>query len=312
MTSLVLSLRAIPKLLFKEYDLIVVGFFGQLLMIPLGIITRKKILFDAFISTYDTLIEDRRVGNRKSLLALFSRSLDRTSCNFADHILLDTKLHADYFADTFEIDREKFSVIPVGVNEDIFFPRVMKKRNEQTCVLFYCSFLPLHGVDVVIQAAEVLRDSPITFKLVGGGPTLPAIREMVKERDLPNILFLNEMPIEMIAEEICESDICLGGHFGLSAKANRVVPGKIYQMLAMERPIVAASTSANLQLLQDGKTAILCPPGDFQSIAHAILSLHENESLRKSIAKAGRELYEEQCSEKIISTQLYAIISEML
>jgi len=87
---------------------------------------------------------------------------------------------------------------------------------------------------------------PVEFRLIGSGQTFKETKKLSKQLGLRNIEFLPPIPIEELPYEISAADICLGGHFGLTEKAARVVPGKIYQILAMEKPIIAALLSAPL------------------------------------------------------------------
>ena len=84
----------------KNYDAIIVGSIGHFEVFwakLLNIFKRKPIVFDAFISLYDTIVNDRKLINPRSLLAKFLHWLDRYSCKLADIILLDTNANIDYF-----------------------------------------------------------------------------------------------------------------------------------------------------------------------------------------------------------------------
>ncbi len=63
--------------------------------------------------------------------------------------------------------------------------------------------------------------------------------------------------------------ICLGV-FGESAKAARVVPNKVWQAMAVGRPVVTADTPAVREVLEDGRTALLVPAGDPDALAAAL------------------------------------------
>ena len=77
-----------------DYDICLVGFYGQPLAIALSLIQRRPILLDAFVSTYDTLCEDRRWIRPGSLLCRLAHWLDRKSCLVAASVLTDTETHA--------------------------------------------------------------------------------------------------------------------------------------------------------------------------------------------------------------------------
>ncbi len=312
--SLILMLRSLPLLVLGRYDLVFVGFFGHILMLPVGVIARKPILFDAFVSTLDTLSGDRKTFSPQSVGGKTAYWLDRKACQLADHVLLDTPHHTQYFNHAFQVPIEKLSALPVGCNEDLFHPQsgFMRSPDPVTRVLYYSSYMPLHGVENVIWAAGQLQSEPIRFRLIGDGPTYPQVHRLAEELRLENIEFHPSIPLAQLPGEIAMADINLGGHFGLSEKAGRVVPGKVYQVLAMSRPLIATTTPANRDLLRHAQSAYLCPPGDPQALARAILTLHGDPTLRNQLAQGGYALYQAECSEAVITERLRSLVDRLV
>jgi glycosyltransferase involved in cell wall biosynthesis len=309
--SLRLSLRAWRYLRWAKFDIIFVGFYGHLLMLPVGLVTRRPGLFDAFVSTYDTLCFDRRLFPPCSVPGRLAFWLDQRSCRLARRVLVDTPLQVDYFVQTFGLPCGRVSWLPVGCNEEIFAPQPPPPRTGITRVLYYSSYQPLHGVEIVIGAAALLGSESIHFKLIGTGQEYAQARRLAEQLALQNVSFVPFVPLKDLAAEIASADICLGGPFGPSGKASRVIPGKIYQILAMARPLVAADTPANRELLVDGESAYLCVPHSAEALAKAVLKLHQDVALAGRLALAGRELYLNQCSESIITERLQHLLVEM-
>ncbi len=307
--SVIAIAHALPKL-SSNYDVIYIGFYGYIILQVLSRLTRKPILFDAFVSNYDTLCFDRQRIAPDSLAGRLAFALDQWSVRRATHILLDTALHIEYFVETFGISADKFTPIPVGSREDVFFPRPLPAPVKSITVLYYCTFLPLHGVEIVIEAARRLQDESIHIRLIGDGPT----RSMCeKQADaLSNLSFEPPVPPEQLGAIIEQADITLGGHFGNTEKAQRVVPGKIYQLLASGRPIIATDTAANRASLQHGKTAWLIPNSDPHALAVAIRQLANDPALRQQLGQAAAALYIEQFSEASITARLQTVVTQLI
>ena len=87
----------------KNCDLIVVGFYGQLLMPFVRLLTKKPILYDLYISTFDTMVHDRSAATSKSLKARIYKFADRLSMRMADRIILETRDHIQDYAEKFNI-----------------------------------------------------------------------------------------------------------------------------------------------------------------------------------------------------------------
>ena len=314
-SSLVQSANALPRLLFGSYDLLVVGFYGHLITLLLAWAARvrgSKVLFDVFISTADTLIGDRGTAKSASLAGRLARWLDQTSCNQADHVLLDTQAHIEYFVTQFRLPASKFTAIPVGCTEAVFYPRSAQSPSSNTSVLSYSSYMPIHGIEVILGAASRLQEQPIHFLLIGSGQLYKTVRDRADQLNLSNVQFMEPQPLEQIAEAISQADILLAGHFGLSAKAQRVIPGKLYQMLAMQRAVIAGDNPANRALLQEGRSARLVAHGDHAALAAAILNLHHDRDRRLSIAQAGRQVFLANASENIIGRQIQGIVNTLV
>lgn len=311
-----MSARLLPKLVqhlsAHRYDLVMVGFYGYLLAPVVRALARAPLLFDAFVSNYDTLCFDRRVVAPGSLSAQAIFQFDKRICHTAHHLLLDTPQHAAYFIETFGLDARRISWIPVGCNEEIFYRRPASPHDDQTNVLHYSTFLPLHGVDAILRAAAHLHAAPIHFRLIGDGPLRAAMETLAAELQLTNVEFLPPVPLATLAEEIASAHICLGGHFGGSGKSQRVVPGKIYQMMASQRAIIAADSPANRALLTHEVSALLTPAGDPEQLAAAILRLHEKPALRTALAASAYHTFKTECSETEIGARLASIIATLL
>jgi glycosyltransferase involved in cell wall biosynthesis len=155
----------------------------------------------------------------------------------------------------------------------------------------------------------LLRDQPIHFKLIGNGQAYPAVRKLANDLALKNIDFVPPISIEKLAAEIAGADICLGGHFGTSEKAMRVVPGKVYQILAASRSLIAGDTPANRALLTPGEEALFVRPDDPSGLAATILQLHRELEYRESLAQRGRARYEQECSEAVITASLQKLLA---
>ena len=310
--SLWVSLAALPYVIRYHYDLVVVGFWGHLLMLPAGVFKRQPVLFDAFVSTYDTLIEDRKRYAPKSLPGRLALSLDKISCHLADHVLLDTQAQVDYFAAQFGIEPSKMDRVWVGSDEAIFYPRQV--QTEPAEVLFVGSFVPLQGVDVILQAAKLLdRTNPeVKIRFIGRGMLYPQAVNFAKQNQLTNLLFDAPVPLSALPDQILRATICLGGHFGSSAKAARVIAGKTFHSLAMGKPTIVGDNPANHELLTHDRDAWFCPMADPEALAESIRILISDSERRQRIGAAARQTFLANASLAEISKRIDKIVGELL
>ena len=292
----------------KKSDLILVGFLGHFLMPIVRLFTRKKIIFDAFVSVYQTMVFDRQVFRSRGILAYWARMIDRTACHFAGKVLLDTNQHIDYYVREYGFSESKFLKFPASADDTVFYPRTGISEKD-FLVHFHGEFQRLHGTDYIIEAASLLPD--IKFRMVGKGKKFKTIRDRAITEGLTNVEFHPAVSYEKLAELMSEASICLG-IFGKTKKAGMVIPHKVYEALAMGKPIITADTPAARELLDNGKTAVLCPPGNSKALAAAIQQLREDESLRRALGSSGRTIFKEKCLPRILGKQLTSWMIEVL
>lgn len=291
----------------RKSDIIFVGFLGQPFVPFVKLFSRKKILFDAFISVYQTLAFDRKSIHPKSLLSHLARFLDRFSCKLSDGIILDTQEHINYFVKEYGLDKNKFSRIFVGADDSVVYPR-KKTKNPQFLVHFHGEFQELHGAPTIVEAARLLPQ--IKFQMIGKGKMLKCCVERSQECGLTNIDFIPPVSFEQLAERMARAHICLG-IFGKTQKAKMVIPCKAYESLAMGKPLITSDTPAAREILTHQENAILCQPADPKKLAESIMLLYENEQLRKKIAQNGFMTFKEKCAPVVLGKEIQKITNSM-
>jgi len=319
-----------------DYDAMIVGYAGHVdifLAKILNLFRRKPVIFDAFLSVYDTAVMDRKIVLQNSLKAKLLRLVDKWSCNIADSVLLDTKAHIDYFVREFHLPASKFYAIPVGSSlttadsaadsgDTILnsLPTSPSQRIKYGVpgtsgalnILYFGSYIPLHGVDVILRAAEILQgEKDIVFTLIGKGQLLPEMKQLASKLGLRNVNFIDRFVEEgELSGYIQRSDICLG-IFGKTDKAMRVIPCKVYNCLAMGKPLITAMTPATEGVLTNMDNAMLCNAGDPESLSEAILSLKKDEALREKIAIRGQKYFAENFSADAIGKRIVEIVEKV-
>lgn len=275
----------------------------------------RKVLFDVFISDFDTLVLDRKQIKPNSLRAKFYWWLDRFCCRRATHNALDTADHVEYFVDEFGLTQETFSVIPVGADDELFAPRA-RARNTSLAgvqrpflVHFHGTYIPLQGAEYIVQAAKLLDGAPIRFRMIGRGQDYGKVRALAQRLNLSTVEFVDLLPLEQLPAAIAEADVCLGA-FGVSGKANRVITNKCFEALAMGKPLITARTGVAERMLGSG--AMLVEPGNPKELANAIRTLQRNAALCEDLARRGLQLFRERYTIDRIGDQLLAVLAPLL
>jgi glycosyltransferase involved in cell wall biosynthesis len=283
-----------------ELDAVYVPFLGHYLM-PLAwwLAKRRKVpvVLDAFLSLYDTEVQDRRRVGKYSPKALVLWLTDWLACSLATVVLVDTEEHKEYFVRTFGIRPEKILALPIGSRTDIFKPAEKpRQRSDGTFhVHFHGTYIPLQGIDTILHAAELVQrvDTSVRFHMIGKGQTFAESKALAERLQLENTEFIGAMPMEELRERIVTADVSLG-IFGKSEKADRVIPNKAYEVLACGAALITGETTAARRVLKNEENALLVTPHDSQALAEGILRLKKESALKERIAAGGLRLSQER------------------
>lgn len=315
-----LFFRNFKNLLHLNYDLILFhseAFIQFPLVKILAIIKRVPLVHDIFISKLQTIYYDRKQFDKrkipKFLLKIILFTMDLVECKFSDYLLLDTYSHIKFFHDKYNIPIKKFRKVLVGTMDDMFYPLAKIKRKDKKFIVgFFGTFIPLQGVKYIIKAAKILeKDKQIIFHLIGDGQTYEENRKLANELEIKNIIFFGYIPMEKLPEMISVFNIELG-IFGDTAKALQIIPTKVFDGMAMKKPMITLESPAIKELFNNNDNIILCEHANPESLAEAILKLKNNEHLRERISENAYILFKKYCSIDAVGKKLKQIFNEIL
>jgi len=288
-------------------DIYILGFRGHEFFWPLRLLIRKThLVFDAFMSPYAALYEENKAGFVGRLIAPLIYRLERRMLQQADLVLTDTHLQVQYFVDTFALSHAKVCSLPVGAIETEDDTKTIPLPDAGPFrVLFYGSFLPLHGVDVILEAASRLSNLPVFFDFIGGNLKHGRwLRDQCERMNIVRYTHRAWVPFEeLISNEIPRTNLCLGGPFGGTPQARRVVTGKTSQCLALAKATVIGRIDEQDGFVDRGN-CLLVDQDDAVALAEAIRWAYENRSQLDTIGACGRALYRERLSIDVIAERL--------
>jgi len=275
-------------------------------------ITDKFLVFDPLISRYLSKVFDYKTVWKYSPRALKNFLKDLRAFNKSDLILADTIAHKNYYVKKFGIDPEKIAIVRVGVHTGDFYPKVVERKlNQKIIIGFYGSFIPLHGIEIIIAAAKLLeKRNDLEFVIYGDGPGFSKIRDLTIKLELINTTLKGWVDYSALNDAINTMDICLG-IFGESLKAELVIPNKIYHYAACQKPIITADTIGIKEIFEDGSNIILTK-NDASSLSKYIESLADNPVLRSKIAKNAFELVSKQYNERMIASAFLQVVQKII
>ena len=260
---------------------------------------RDRIVNDFFISNYDTYVYDRQKITKANPRAWWKYFQDWVNFRCSRYLLSDTQAHFDYWQSLFGAFGGKHFVLPVFADTTLYYPEEKTRPPERPLrILFYGSFIPLHGIDVILQAFARMEAAGTAFEaeVIGTGQIYPQMRQLYDRLELQKVrmngTFVNEAEL---ADTIRTYDVVLGV-FGSSRKARSVVPNKVYQGLACAKTVVTMRSSAIDEFFSP-EDLIQCDNTP-EALAAALSALADEPVAAERYAHTGHERFNTLYAEK--------------
>lgn len=293
-------------------EVYLLGFRGQELYWPLRrLVGRKPIIIDAMMSPSLALAEENQYSFVGKLASFVLRPVEKGILRDATLVLTDTEEHVRAFREKYQLAPDKLQAIPIGAVEAA--PQAVNPGSQERLrVLFYGSFLPLHGFDIILAACANLGDLPLDLDFIG---TNAQIEKLLK-RELGQASRLRYRARrwvkfeDILQTELPNTDLCLGGPFGNTPQARRVITGKTFQALAQAVPVLLGQ-GAGETLFQHQHNVLSVPQGQPEALKETIHWAWKNRSLLPGIGIQGRKIYYEYFSIQVIMKKLEKILENL-
>jgi glycosyltransferase involved in cell wall biosynthesis len=125
-------------------------------------------------------------------------------------------------------------------------------------------------LETLIDAARLVASDDVQVVVVGHGPERDQL--MARAADVPNVTFVGPIPKRDVAATIELFDACYVGYRRSSLYRFGVSPNKLYEYMAVGRPVLFAADAAN-QPVQEADCGRTIAPEDPEALAEAIRSL---------------------------------------
>ncbi len=146
------------------------------------------------------------------------------------------------------------------------------------------------GLPTVIRSLCLLKDQGIDFKftLIGDGEDRDTILALIVELGLAhNCRWLGTMPHDQVIKKFKASDLFVLGCEIAPNKDRDGIPNVLVESLAMGVPVVATTTSAIPELIENESSGLLIEPTNPDQMATAIKRLLTDNDLRERVRNRG-------------------------
>lgn len=217
----------------------------------------------------------------------------------ADAILCPSQNLKDQILELFDIPADKVFPAPNGVDNDMFYPEIKGDRIKKQYNLdgdfvfgFTGTFGDWHGVDVMAESVKyVVKEIPnAKFLFVGDGILRPKLDNILKKDNVEKYSIITGfVPYSEIPEYLSACDVLLTPCVNNENLPFFNSPVKLFEYMAMEKPIVATEVGQQTDIFQDGYNALTCEERQPKQLAEKMIELYKNRELRRKISEGARK-----------------------
>jgi len=271
----------------RHFDSVVVGYPGHF-DVPQarGVAGGKPLVFVPRVSLAHELVERRRRFRPRSMTARVLQATDVRALKLADAVVADSDASAAYLAEVGSVPRERIVTIFAGAEERVFC--------EQWSPVYPFGALHVAGdatsLENVLATARLVPELPVRIagSEIAGAP--------------PNVEW-TPAPYDDLGLAYAHAGVALA-----TVDESIALPDAVFHALATGTPLVTADTAAARELLVDGQSALLVPPGDADAAAAALRRVAGDDELRVRLSLTGRRVYEDRASERVLGAHWRALL----
>ena len=243
--------------------------------------------------------------------------LERWLYRSAAGIVVNTRAFIDHIAET-GYPREQIELVYNGIDTRKFRPRPPSESlrslhglTGRTSVAYIGTLGLAHGLESVLDAARLLKDRPeIIFLLIGDGAERGKLEAQLEARGITNVRILGLQPRETMPDWIASIDILLVCLRDLPV-FETVIPSKIFEFLAQERPVIVAARGEIRQMTEAAEAGWVVDPENPELLAGAIERVIEQPEEAARRSQAGRAWVETEFVRDALARKMLAFMEEV-
>ncbi len=290
-----------------DYDIMLIGYPGQFDTYVAKIFTwaaKKPMALDILMSLH-LIAEERGLTKKSPFTGQLIFWLEKGGLKLPDLLIAENAEYEEYYCNKYKLSRTRFKRVSHGADDQVFFPRPhLHPPKDCFRVLYHGTFVPSHGLETIIQAAEHLQSHPeIQFDFYGVGQEQPKIKLLAKKLNLNNVTFHSWVEMEDLLNAMAQSHVLLGV-FGTTKQSYCTIQNKVWEGLALCRPVITGDAKTIRDALTHKEHIYLIERENPKALADAIRALQADTELCDHIATHGYRQFKNNHSVAAIGKQL--------
>jgi glycosyltransferase involved in cell wall biosynthesis len=267
------------------------------------------------VETNGLLFEETSKDRNTVALTSLERRLELWVYRQADVVVAVTETLKDLLS-SHGVPREKVVVLPNGVDVRRFEPSVPPKRMwAGPTVGFVGTLYSWQGLDLLLRGVHALLEEGVELwvTVVGDGPLRGEWEGLARTLGLQDrVAFVGRVPWEEVPSYIAGFDLGYSGQVPLAVGVMYHSPLKIYEYLAMAKPVVASLFEEAKRVVVEGETGFLFDGGSLESLKSALRRAYAARKGWAAMGQKGRQVVLASCSWEARVRDLSARVKEIL
>ncbi|MGH2536594.1 MAG: glycosyltransferase [Candidatus Promineifilaceae bacterium] len=273
-----------------DYDVMLAGYPGQFDVYLARLLTwkrRRPLALDVLMSLH-LIAEERGLTRESPLSGRLLFWLEKFGLRLPDLLLADTHEYRDYYCRKYGLPADRFALVPLGLDERRFYPRPdIQPPDTPFRVAYAGTYLPLHGLETMVRAAALLAEqADVQFDFFGDGQERAPAEALAAELGLRQVRFNSWLEPDKVPAALASAHVCLGV-FGATQQARFTVQNKIWEAMAMARPVITGDSPTVRRDLAHLQHVYLVEREDPQALAAGICALKDDPGLRLRLGAGG-------------------------
>lgn len=211
------------------------------------------------------------------------------------------------------IEKERIVWIPNGVDLSLFPPSEIPVREPPLpfTLMYFGAHGQANGLENVLEAMKRVQDKGIRLRMIGDGPSKPALMAQARDLGLSNVSFESPVPKSQIPTLAAEADAFVFNLIDAPVFRYGISSNKLFDFMASERPVVFSCDSIN-NPVADAQAGLTVRAGRPDELADAIVRISAmsiNE--RRQMGRAGRMYVEQNHGFQQLSARLASMLDEV-
>lgn len=228
----------------------------------------------------------------------------REMVRHADFVITNTRYNRPFIEALGRNGGPRIHTIYNGVELERFDPPPQRRRNGRPlAIVCVARLVEAKGLLHLLNACALLRDRGLAFRCeVIGGPEHDLYGEYrdrlaARHQELglqEHVHFLGPRPFAEVMDALARADVfvlpCVVDHYG----RRDITPNALIEAMAMKLPVVSTAMTGIVEIVEDGESGLLVPPGDPHALADAIERIARDETLARALGERARARVEQR------------------